>query len=377
MTRLTLPALVGTLVAAPALLAQQGADSTRLPRVVITADRVPVPVERVTSTVTVLEASALRASGITHVLDALRQVPGLSLVRGGSFGAQTSLFTRGGESDYTKVLIDGVPMNDPGGSIDLAALTLDDVERIEVVRGPASVVHGSDAVSGVVQIVTRRALGREAHLAAGGGSYGSSTIDGGGSITAGRFGLSGSMARHQTDGILAFNNRYENTVASARLSHLGSLPASLTLRHVDNAYAYPTDGAGQVVDRNARRANRRTSAALEAERSLGSRVVTRLSGGWLDVTGRTDDRMDAPSDTLGLHTYLSRAPCAAGTRRPRCSGRPSSRTPSWSAVSGPESASVRATRPTTPWNGRASPPIVIRGRCSHRSWVTPGAPRIP
>ncbi|MBC7898212.1 MAG: TonB-dependent receptor [Cytophagaceae bacterium] len=288
-----------------ALAAQDARDSTSLPRIVITADRVPVPIAQVTSTVTVIDAAVLRAAGVTHVIDVLRRVPGLSIARSGSFGGQASVFTRGGESDYTKVLIDGVAMNDPGGSVDLAALTLDDVERIEVVRGPASVVHGSDAVSGVVQVFTRRARGPAVHLSAGGGSYGSSVFDGGASLIAGRLGASASVARHATDGILAFNNRYENTLAGARLTLAGGTPASLAFRHVDNSFAYPTDGAGNVVDRNAAREDRRSSLVLDAERPLGSRIVARLSGGWLDAAGRTDDGADGPADTLGLHTYRS------------------------------------------------------------------------
>ena len=77
------------------------------------------------------------------------------MVQGGPFGAATSLFVRGGESDYVKVLVDGVPVNQPGGFYDFGSLTTDNVERIEVLRGPASVLYGSDAIAGVVQIVTR------------------------------------------------------------------------------------------------------------------------------------------------------------------------------------------------------------------------------
>src|SRR5439155_1335161 len=83
----------------------------------------------------------------------------------------TSLFLRGGQSKYVKVLVDGVPVNEPGGAFDFAHLTTDNVERIEVLRGPASVLYGSDAVTGVVQIVTRRGVGtaRAAASVAGGG----------------------------------------------------------------------------------------------------------------------------------------------------------------------------------------------------------------
>ena len=105
---------------------------------------------------TVISGDDLRARGITSVSDALASVPGLAVVRSGSFGATTALFARGGESDYVKVLVDGVPLNNPGGVFDFATLTTDNLERIEIVRGPASVVYGSDAVAGVVQLFTRR-----------------------------------------------------------------------------------------------------------------------------------------------------------------------------------------------------------------------------
>ena len=109
----------------------------------------------VTQPVTVITGEELRARGITRVSDALRSVPGATLVQNGSVGSVNSLFLRGGESRYTKVLIDGVAVNAPGGFFDFSHLTTDNIERIEVVRGPASVVYGADAVSGVIQIFTR------------------------------------------------------------------------------------------------------------------------------------------------------------------------------------------------------------------------------
>src|SRR5712691_8552044 len=132
------------------------------------------PGDAVAPTVSVLQGDALRGQGLATVADALRAVPGAAVVAAGPLGAQTSLFLRGGESDYVKVLLDGVPVNQPGGSFDWANLTLDNVERIEVLRGPASVLYGSDAVTGVVQIFTRRGVG-----SGGGPSRATATLEAG------------------------------------------------------------------------------------------------------------------------------------------------------------------------------------------------------
>ena len=134
-------------------------DTLRLRPVVVTATRVPVSADAVASAVTVVTGDALRARGLRTVGEALRAIPGAMVVETGSLGGHTSLFLRGGESDYVKVLRDGVPLNLPGGSLDLADVTLDNVDRIEIVRGPGSVLYGSDAVTGVVQIFTRAGLG--------------------------------------------------------------------------------------------------------------------------------------------------------------------------------------------------------------------------
>ena len=139
--------------------AQTSADTFALPGIVVTATRVPLTREAVPTPVTVWTREELQERGIHSVAEALAAIPAATVARAGSRGAQTSLFLRGGESDYVKVLIDGVAVNDPGGAFDYADLSTDQVERIEVVRGPVSVLYGSDAVSGVVQIFTRRAAG--------------------------------------------------------------------------------------------------------------------------------------------------------------------------------------------------------------------------
>src|SRR5687767_1642356 len=103
--------------------AQEPRDTTRLSPVVTTATRVPVPQASAPMAVTVITGESLRARGITHVADALRDVPGVALAQSGSAGAQTALFLRGGESKYVKVLVDGVPVNDAGGAFDFGTLT--------------------------------------------------------------------------------------------------------------------------------------------------------------------------------------------------------------------------------------------------------------
>jgi vitamin B12 transporter len=231
------------------------------------------------------------------------------MVRSGSSGALSSLFLRGGESDYVRVLVDGVAMNEPGGAIDLASYTLDDVERIEVVRGPSSVLYGTDAMTGVIQIFTRSAhAGRQLELTASGGTYGTRS----GSISAGAGGDSwtarSGFAHHRSDGTLPFNNSYRNSVLTGRTSWEGARGSRVTVgaRHLTDRFHYPTDGAGNVVDRNAWRDDERTSFNLEAEQRVARWGRAVLAVASLDGRGETDDARDNDADSLGLHTFVSR-----------------------------------------------------------------------
>ncbi|HYE86520.1 MAG TPA: TonB-dependent receptor [Vicinamibacterales bacterium] len=122
---------------------------------VVSAAQIDQPLSRTPDSVTVIDGREVEAKQQFTLGAALRSVPGLTLQQNGGPGTVTSLFTRGGESDFTLVLIDGVRANAFGGGLDLSQVPLHDVERIEVLRGSQSALYGSDAIAGVVQIITR------------------------------------------------------------------------------------------------------------------------------------------------------------------------------------------------------------------------------
>lgn len=127
--------------------------------VVVTASRVAVPAAQVGSSVTVITEEMLATRRPTFVADALRDVPGVAMSRGGGYGAVTQARIRGAEGNHTLVLIDGVEANNPisGSEFDFANLAATDIERIEVLRGPQSALYGSDAIGGVINVITRGA----------------------------------------------------------------------------------------------------------------------------------------------------------------------------------------------------------------------------
>jgi vitamin B12 transporter len=141
--------------------------------VVVTATRSPAPSDTLGSSVEVIDQTQIETSHIQIASDLLRNVAGMAVVRTGNPGGITSLFTRGGNSDYTKILVDGIPVNQPGGVYDFAHLPADNISSIEVVRGPQSALFGSDALTGVVQMFTTRgATSPEGEYSIEAGNYG-------------------------------------------------------------------------------------------------------------------------------------------------------------------------------------------------------------
>ncbi|MGH7636274.1 MAG: TonB-dependent receptor plug domain-containing protein [Gemmatimonadaceae bacterium] len=312
------PLLLAAFVASALGAQEQTPDTARVDPVVVTATRTPLDRSTLPVAVTVITGDELRVRGITRVAEALKTVTSAYVAQAGSQGAQTSLFLRGGESKYVKVLIDGVAANDPGGAFDFASLTTDNVERIEIVRGPASVIHGADAVTGVVHIITRR--GAEAptgelsvragmaprHRTVVGPAAervtpdAMSTLDLSAALrgAAQTTSYSVALARHQSSGVYEVNNTYQNNVLSGRVawSPVASTDVRLSLRYNDYQYNYPTDGGGTVSDANSYRVEDRSLLGLQLERRVreGMRAVLALSSSINE--GGTDDAADDAAD---------------------------------------------------------------------------------
>ncbi len=150
-------ALAHPTIAATVSTTASDTASDPLNEVVVVANRAPEPLSKVGNSVTVLDDSDIRQSQSTLVADLLATIPGVTIARTGGIGQPTSVFIRGANSDQTVVLIDGVQLNDPSspsGGFDFQDLVMGDVSRIEILRGAQSTLYGSQAIGGVINIIT-------------------------------------------------------------------------------------------------------------------------------------------------------------------------------------------------------------------------------
>jgi vitamin B12 transporter len=196
---------------------RQGAASTETAeaeQVVVSATRFDIPLDQSPASVSVIGSEELEQKQIERVSDALREVPGLSVVQTGAAGQLTSVFTRGLRSEHTQVLLDGIPINQGlQGAFNFADLTTENIDRIEVVRGPQSTLYGPRALAGVIQIFTKRGTGTpDVMFAAQGGSYDSFREWGQSDGKIGLFDYSVGASRLDTENARP-NNNYRNTAA--------------------------------------------------------------------------------------------------------------------------------------------------------------------
>lgn len=236
--------------------------------VVISDTRTETRAAESLSSVYLVSANELLRSQRSNVLDALRSSPGVTVMQTARRGGVTSVFVRGGESDYTKVLIDGIPINDGGGAFDLSDLTTENADRIELVRGAQSALYGSDAMSGVLQLVTRRGTSAtpELDISAEGGSFAFNRewIALAGAV--GRFDYSGSFAHLSTNG-RDRNDDYQNRTASASLGYRFNERAHLrlTARNENSGLGVPGATANHFPDPDERARRRRIVTGLRLD----------------------------------------------------------------------------------------------------------------
>jgi vitamin B12 transporter len=216
--------LAALLACAPVICFAQEASPSPSPgeveaeQVVVSATRFDIPLDQSPASVSVITSEDLENKQIERVSDALREVPGLSVVQTGVAGQLTSVFTRGLRSEHTQILLDGVPINQGlQGAFNFADLTTDDIDRIEVVRGPQSTLYGPRALAGVIQIFTKQGEGPPGiQSSAEGGSYDTfrEKLQSDGKI--GQFDYSVGASRLDTDNARP-NNQYRNSAAIANL----------------------------------------------------------------------------------------------------------------------------------------------------------------
>ncbi len=238
---------------AAAIVAMQWSTKASTNEIIVSATRIETPVSQLSTSVDVITEDDIENSKFPVVADLLQTVPGVAMSRSGGPGQATQIYLRGAKPQHTLVLIDGVRMN---GQLDLNGynptdLQVLDIERIEIMKGPHSPLYGSDAMAGVINIVTRKGQGNPSpYVDVEGGSYGTWRAATGVSGGDDRVDYSASISRYDRQGESALKNNTEkdgtrNTTVSARV---GATPVdngtvALTVRYIDATSDYD-DGFG-------------------------------------------------------------------------------------------------------------------------------------
>ena len=220
---------------------------------VVTATRTETPVKDLGVSVTVITEEEIKERQAIEALDVLRTVPGFNISRSSGRGSLTALYPRGGEDNFTKVLIDGVSVNLGGGGYDFGSLLTENFERIEIVRGPQSALYGSDAIGGVINFITKPGEGKPSlRVSTANGAYlkGDHNYIGDQSVgfTGGNewIGASLAYARVDDNGYLDVNHDYWNNTFSGRVDvfPMDKLDLTFTGRYENSKYKFPTGDAG-------------------------------------------------------------------------------------------------------------------------------------
>ena len=228
---------------------------SQLKEVVVTATRVAQPLTDVVADVSIIDREQIERSGATGLADVLARVPGLEISRNGGLGGTTSVFLRGAETRFTALYIDGVRIDSQStGGATWEAIPLAQIDRIEVLRGPAGAIYGSDAVAGVVQIFTRKGEGAfTPYLGLGLGNQRTAKLDAGFSGAQGGFDYSFGLTRETSSGFNAKagsnpdRDGYLNRSANARLG-LQLLPGQRLEANLLDSWSDSRYDATQTTD---------------------------------------------------------------------------------------------------------------------------------
>jgi len=276
------PSILATAIALSAsslVIPAVSAGEAEIQEVLVSASLVPIAANKSANAITVIDSQQLRNRAALSVSDLLRDVPGLAVSRSGVQGSQTQIRARGAEANHLLVLIDGVEANDPSQSDELnwGVLAADDIERIEVIRGPQSSMRGSDAMAGVVNIITRSAsqpFSAAAFTEAGSFSTQRSGFNLG--ANQGNFDIRLGFSDMQTDGENISRtgdekDGYENTSINfkAGLQLSEQLRISVAARHSDgmNEFDADNDFDGFVEDQDRVSEFRNTTMRLQGDYS--------------------------------------------------------------------------------------------------------------
>ena len=292
---------------------------------IVTSTRSPESLARVTQSVTVATAEDIEAIGATSLADVLDAVPGVHVESFGREGALASLFSRGGESDYNLVLIDGVRVNSSGGAFDFSRIAAGEIERVEIVRGAQSALYGSDAMGAVVQVITRRAAATDAPYVAGsveGGSFksfrGDARVAGG---AAGRVDYVAGVVARRTDGafadLLPQDDKFEQTAidasAGAALGSRASLRTGVRYSNSQGAsvgqVAYGVRNTGSAYD------SKDLNWYLNVHHSVGTRYTGTASAAYFRTNSVSSDT--GTDSAVNVFALLSGTPGALFPNSPR------------------------------------------------------------
>ncbi len=291
--------ILSVLVSNFAGAAEPNREETFPPFVVIST-RLETPEENVTTSVTVIDDKKIQSRQAETVLEMLRDVPGVDVVQSGSLGNGTSVFIRGADSDQILVLVDGVEVNSTTlGSFDFAHLTTENIDRIEILRGAGGTLYGSQAIGGVINIITKKGNGPpELTLSAAGGNGWThrqvATLRG----AEGKFAYSLSASQLQTRGFHRFNDDYENITASGRLDYKFTDDASLKgifrfIRSDVGLFNSNNFVPGDRGDPNARDELQQYLGKLEWEQRISKAWDYRVAGSVFKEREKFSDEVDS------------------------------------------------------------------------------------